>query len=82
MDITGLIIQLVAGAIGGNAGGMLAKARSLGPLLNTVLGAVGGLGGGQLLGPMLGGGTPATVGASAVIGALLPIIGGFLKQKA
>lgn len=81
MDFSSLILQLAAGALGGNVGALLNKARSLGPVMNTVLGAIGGVGGGQLLGPALGGGTGATVGASAVIGALLPLIGGFLKKK-
>jgi hypothetical protein len=54
----------------------------LGPLINTILGALGGLGGGQLAAPALGGGTGAEVGASAVVGALLPLIVGMLKKKA
>jgi glycerol uptake facilitator-like aquaporin len=37
MDIMTLLIQLVSGALGGNVGGLLNKARSLGPMLNTVL---------------------------------------------
>ena len=52
-----LLLQLLAGAVGGNVGGVLAKARSLGPLMNTILGAVGGLGGGQLAGSAMDGGT-------------------------
>ena len=81
MDFTSLILQLAAGALGGNVGALLNKARSLGPMLNTILGAIGGVAGGQLVGPAMGGGTGATIGASAVIGALLPLIGGFLKKK-
>ena len=48
-----LIIQLVSGAVGGNAAGALMKKLSLGTLLNSVAGIVGGGLGGQLLG-MLG----------------------------
>lgn len=81
MDFTGLLLQLVAGAAGGNAAGLINKARSLGPLLNTILGAVGGLGGGQLATNFMGGGTGAEVGMSAVVGALLPLIGGMLKKQ-
>lgn len=81
MDMTTLLLQLVAGAAGGNIAGMLNKARNLGPLLNTILGAVGGAGGGQILSGMTGGSTVGTVGVSAVVGALLPIIAGFLKKK-
>jgi uncharacterized membrane protein YeaQ/YmgE (transglycosylase-associated protein family) len=81
MDLTSLLIQLVSGAVGGNVGGILNKAKNLGPLINTVLGALGGLGGGQLAGAALGGGTAKEVGASAVVGALLPVIVGMLKKK-
>lgn len=82
MDLTSLLIQLVAGAAGGNVAGALNKARSLGPLLNTILGAIGGVGGGQLAVQTLDGGTAGTVGLSAVVGALLPLIAGFLKKRA
>jgi hypothetical protein len=54
-----LILQLIAGAIGGNAAGGLAKNVSLGGAGNTVAGAVGGVAGGSLLSsliPMLSGG--------------------------
>ena len=86
MDLTNLLIQALSGAVGGNLGGLLNKAKSLGPLLNSVLGAVGGIGGGQVLGgpltDLLGGN--ATVGngaASAVVGLLLPLIASYFKQK-
>jgi uncharacterized membrane protein YeaQ/YmgE (transglycosylase-associated protein family) len=76
---------LISGAVGGNAAGVLNKARNLGPLLNTVLGALGGVGGGQLLGGaltgVLGNQTGANVASSAVIGALVPLVVGFFKQK-
>lgn len=86
MDMTALIIQLISGAVGGNAAAVLNKAKSLGPLLNTILGAVGGLGGGALLGGPLAGmmGGNATAGnvtASGIVGLLLPLIGGMLKKK-
>jgi uncharacterized membrane protein YeaQ/YmgE (transglycosylase-associated protein family) len=82
MDLTAVLLQLIAGAVGGNAAGLANKAKSLGPLLNTILGALGGLGGGQLAGGALDAGTGAEVGASAVVGALLPLIVGMLKKKA
>jgi uncharacterized membrane protein YeaQ/YmgE (transglycosylase-associated protein family) len=43
-----LIVQLVAGAIGGNVAGAV-KSMDLGKLGNTIAGAIGGVGGGQLL---------------------------------
>jgi uncharacterized membrane protein YeaQ/YmgE (transglycosylase-associated protein family) len=82
MDLTAVLLQLIAGAVGGNAAGLANKAKSLGPLINTILGALGGLGGGQLGGEALGGGTGAEVGMAAVVGALLPLIVGMLKKKA
>lgn len=80
MDMTTLLLQLLAGAAGGNIAGVLNKAKNLGPLINTILGAVGGVAGGQLLGGMAGGTTVGMVGVSAVVGALLPFIGGLLKK--
>jgi hypothetical protein len=47
--ILNLILQLVAGAIGGNAAGSALKDFNLGTLGNTIVGAVGGAGGGQIL---------------------------------
>jgi len=49
MDIVGLIIQLVSGAVGGNIAGAILKKFSLGPLWNSVLGILGGGLGGYLL---------------------------------
>ncbi len=43
MDILGLIIQLVAGAVGGNAAGAAMKAKSLGTTGNSIAGAIGGV---------------------------------------
>jgi uncharacterized membrane protein YeaQ/YmgE (transglycosylase-associated protein family) len=87
MDLTTILIQLIAGAVGGNAAGLLNKAKSLGPLLNTVLGIIGGVGGGQLLGGpvagMLGGNaTAGNATSAAVIGALLPLVVGLFKKPA
>ena len=33
------IIQAISGLVGGNIAGLLAKAKSLGPILNSILGA-------------------------------------------
>ena len=58
-----LIIQLVAGALGGIAVGMALKDKSLGTLGNTIAGAIGGGLGGQLLAMMSA--TPAATDAAA-----------------
>jgi uncharacterized membrane protein YeaQ/YmgE (transglycosylase-associated protein family) len=49
MDITQLIIQLIVGAIGGNAAGAVMKDKSLGTLGNTIAGVIGGGIGGAIL---------------------------------
>lgn len=85
MDVVSLLIQLLSGAAGGNIAGVINKARSLGPTLNTVLGALGGVAGGQALGAsftgVLGNATAGNVTASALVGLLLPLVGGLLKKK-
>jgi uncharacterized membrane protein YeaQ/YmgE (transglycosylase-associated protein family) len=44
-----LIIQIIAGVIGGNAAGAMLKNYTLGAVGNTIAGAIGGAVGGQLL---------------------------------
>ncbi len=57
MNVVGLIIQLVSGAVGGNVAGALLKKFNLGPVGNSIVGILGGGLGGQLLGMLgLGGG--------------------------
>jgi len=66
-----LIIQIIAGIIGGNAAGAAVKQNSLGPIGNTIAGLLGGIGGGQLLGmivPALSG--AMTSGAEATSGGM------------
>ena len=59
----GLIIQLIAGIVGGNAAGAALREYSLGLVGNTIVGAVGGLAGGQLLQFLF----PAISGAAGVL---------------
>lgn len=54
MDITTLLLQLVAGALGGTAAGSVLKDLSLGTLGNSLAGLLGGGLGGQILGSVLG----------------------------
>ena len=73
--IINLIIQLIAGAVGGNAAGAGFKDYNLGTLGNTIAGAIGGAGGGQILTalvPMLAG-TAGNVDIGSVIG---QVVGG------
>ena len=63
MNLTTLIIQLIAGALGGNAAGSLSKTDGLGTLGNTIAGILGGGVGGQILNSVLGvGGAAAASG--------------------
>jgi uncharacterized membrane protein YeaQ/YmgE (transglycosylase-associated protein family) len=82
-----LIIQLIAGAVGGNAAGAVLKNLNLGPILNSVVGVIGGGLGGQILGMIgaggmaAGGGTDLTAIIASVAsggvggGVLLAIVG-------
>jgi hypothetical protein len=89
--IINLIIQLVAGAIGGNATGATMKNLDLGALGNTIAGALGGAGGGMALTallPMLSGAAgEVDVGAlvgqavgGGVAGAVVTAIVGIIKN--
>ena len=71
--IINLIIQLIAGAIGGNAAGAISKDVSLGTGGNTIAGALGGIAGGSLLTsliPMLSG-AAGGVDIGALVGQLV-----------
>ena len=57
-----LIIQLIAGALGGNAAGATMKNLDLGTLGNTIAGALGGAGGGTVGGGVAGAIVTAIVG--------------------
>lgn len=93
MDVTSVIIQLVAGALGGNAAGRVSQETSLGPLGNTIAGALGGGIGGQILNAVLGlGGTAAASGldigsivsafaTGGVSGGVTALVIAFIKSK-
>jgi hypothetical protein len=82
--IIGLIIEIIAGVIGGNAAGAAAKNTSLGTAGNSIVGGIGGLILGQIL-AALGVGEPgmattegaAPPGAGFDVGALIgQVVGG------
>jgi hypothetical protein len=91
--LTNLIIQLIAGAVGGNAVGAGVKNVDLGTLGNTIAGAIGGAGGGTLLTALLpllqGGAGNVDIGVlvgqavgGGVAGAILTAIIGVIKNMA
>jgi uncharacterized membrane protein YeaQ/YmgE (transglycosylase-associated protein family) len=86
-----LVIQLVAGAVGGNVAGTLLKQFNLGPLGNSIAGIVGGGLGGQLLNLLIGGGSAPAGGfdigsivtqivGGGIGGAVLLVIVGLIRQ--
>lgn len=85
-----LIIQAVAGAVGGNVIGAIRRSNSFGPLLNSLLGALGGVGAAQGLQAgglmdevvaLVGGNANVAGGVSGLAGGLvLPLIASFFKR--
>jgi hypothetical protein len=55
----GLIIQLIAGGVGGNVAGAALKQYDLGTVGNTIAGVIGGGVGAQIIGALLGSGAGA-----------------------
>ena len=82
--IIGLIIEIIAGVIGGNAAGAGVKKYNLGTAGNSIVGGIGGLVLGQILGalgmgePTMGAeGAAAPAGTGLDVGALIgQLVGG------
>ncbi|WP_228846532.1 hypothetical protein [Bordetella parapertussis] len=74
--IINLVIQLVAGAAGGNGLAKAAHSLNLGTTGNTIAGAIGGLAGGTWLGPAIAamaGGAASGMNVGAIVG---DVVGG------
>jgi uncharacterized membrane protein YeaQ/YmgE (transglycosylase-associated protein family) len=79
-----LIIQLISGAVGGNAAGAIFKNLSLGTIGNSIAGVAGGGIGGQILGavlPSLAGGMVGQAAGGGIGGLVLMAVVGFIKNK-
>jgi uncharacterized membrane protein YeaQ/YmgE (transglycosylase-associated protein family) len=77
MDITSLLVQLISGAIGGNAAGAVLKKSSLGTVGNSIAGILGGGVGAQILAVLGAGGTAAGApGASLGIESIVSNVAG------
>jgi hypothetical protein len=91
INIIGLIVQLISGAVGGNIAGKALSQYDLGAVGNSVAGIIGGGLGGQLLTALLGSGAAsggntdigsiiAQIAGGGVGGGLLMIIVGIIRQ--
>ena len=89
--LVNLIIQLIAGVVGGNAAGTALKDYDLGKVWNTIAGGLGGVAGGQVLQALIpflaGAGGNVDVGALlgqavgvGVAGAIVTFIVGAIKN--
>lgn len=71
MDITSLLVQLVSGAVGGNAAGAAMKKYSLGTVGNSIVGILGGGLGGQILGMLgMGAGGEGAMDAGSIVSSI------------
>ena len=75
MDMN-LIIQLVAGALGGNAAGAMLKNLDLGVPGNSIAGLIGGGVGGQILVMLGGAGAAAAAGGMDVMSIVSSLVSG------
>jgi uncharacterized membrane protein YeaQ/YmgE (transglycosylase-associated protein family) len=89
MDIVGLLVSLISGAVGGNVAGAAMKDKSLGTAGNSLAGILGGgLGGAilQMLGVGGGGGGVnltsilSNIGSGGVGGAILLVVVALIKK--
>jgi hypothetical protein len=81
MDIVSLIIQIIAGAVGGNAAGRANAKFDMGGAGNSIVGAIGGVVLGQIIERVTGGAVTADQAAAAtqgldIAGILTSLIGG------
>lgn len=90
MDVIGLLVNVVSGAVGGNISGAALKEKSLGAIGNTVAGAIGGTAGAYILkavdvlssaglADMSVSAMATEAGAAAVFGAIVTAVVGYVK---
>ena len=69
--IIGLILQLIAGGVGGSVAGAALKQYDLGTIDNTIAGVVGGGWGAQIIGVLVGGGAAGAGAGGLDIGSII-----------
>ena len=88
--VINLIIQIVAGALGGNGIAAAVKKADMGSTGNSIAGALGGIGGGMLLPLLTGLGATGGMDIGAIVsqvvgggvgGAVLTVIVGMIKNS-
>jgi hypothetical protein len=78
---TSLVIQLLAGALGGLLGPLLRRGATHGPALNAVIGAIAGVGGSSLLAGVVGRGLAGDALTASVCGAATSFAVGLLRRR-
>lgn len=78
--IVAIIVQAVAGMVGGGIAGQMVKTVGMAVLPKLLAGAVGGVAGGSLLGAVFGTGTvdPVSTGGLDVAQLLVQVVGGLV----
>ncbi|PZF75487.1 hypothetical protein DK847_18405 [Aestuariivirga litoralis] len=81
MDIVSLIVQLIAGAVGGNLAGKANAKFDMGGAANSIFGAIGGVVLGQIVERVTGGAVTADQAAAAtqgmdIAGIISSLVGG------
>ena len=76
MDLTNLLVQLVAGAVGGNVAGSKIKNSNLGTLGNSIAGILGGGLGGQILSSLGASGLASSAGTGMSIESIVSDLAG------
>jgi uncharacterized membrane protein YeaQ/YmgE (transglycosylase-associated protein family) len=88
MDMASLIINLISGAVGGNAAGAAMPDKSLGTVGNSLAGLLGGGVGGAILQTLMAprgssgdlGSIIGNIAGGGIFGGMLMIIGSYLKD--
>jgi uncharacterized membrane protein YeaQ/YmgE (transglycosylase-associated protein family) len=76
MDLANLLVQVVAGAVGGNVAGSKMKSSNLGTVGNSIAGILGGGLGGQILSALGASGLAASAGSGLNIESIVSDLAG------
>lgn len=71
--LVAIVVQVIAGVVGGQAIGVALKQAAMGQLTKILGGAIGGVGGAAILGSLLGGGSVDPAAAAAAAGSALDL---------